>query len=368
MTACFNLILSMKNKIKGYRNLFIGLFLALGILFIIYLNFKQTLPENFLKNGGFQRRENHIELSLNQKFKLNNDSYEFICDYNNSILLRSTKQNIIFIYSDNIALTNNVFIDLNKVILDTKDISSVEVDTSKNELHIFMPNSQRLLVVDMLNKQKKLIIKLPIGISKATMVNDTLVVVQNKTHTFKSILAMYSVNSSGELHLIKTSTKIFKSNDSMQDDGLIKPIQKGKIAYINFFMNRFYILDNTLNTTIEGRTIDTVSTPPKVSITEDGAIHSYAEPIRVVNDNFRSLGKFLLVRSMIASSNSEISTIRENAVIDVYNTQNDGKYIFSYFLNGIDRRSPDDFYFTKTKIFLVYPECLLVYAYKNNLD
>lgn len=115
----------------------------------------------------------------------------------------------------------------------------------------------------------------------------------------------------------------------------------GIISYVEYFRNRFYLIDTNLNVKLIGKTIDTVaSIDVKKQMIDEGGGKGKIIPgkarIKVNKDSFMD-EQYLYVVSALRADNESRGNFNRYSVIDRYRLA-DGKYVNSFYVDKIKEK------------------------------
>jgi len=157
-------------------------------------------------------------------------------------------------------------------------------------------------------------------------------------------LILRVVNKKKENVIIKLfpRSKTIKEGVSLlqkQGDGLfstdgifIKIPKKGKVIYVYYYRNQFFLADSNLNLLYRGRTIDTINNVQiKVKHLEYDNQLTISSPPLIVNKRACANERYLFVNSALYANNELTKYLDKVSIIDVYSIES-GKYKFSFYL------------------------------------
>lgn len=123
----------------------------------------------------------------------------------------------------------------------------------------------------------------------------------------------------------------------MASDGVLHYDKKATLlSYVEYFRNRFYLIDTNLNVKVAGKTIDTVSfIDVKKQMVDEGEGKGKIIPgkarVKVNKESFIN-GQYLYVASALRADNENRGDFNRHSVIDRYRLA-DGKYNGSFYLD-----------------------------------
>ena len=132
-----------------------------------------------------------------------------------------------------------------------------------------------------------------------------------------------------------------------------------RMVYVYANRNDFFVTDSLLRLQYRARTIDTISRVKiKVGKTDKHTTALASPPMPV---NLRSFvdGRWLYVQSNIMAENERPRDFENNAVIDVYDLDNQGQYRHSCYVPLLDGKRPTDFCVMADQVYVLYGNMLV---------
>ncbi|WP_316789660.1 hypothetical protein [Pedobacter frigoris] len=136
------------------------------------------------------------------------------------------------------------------------------------------------------------------------------------------------------------------------------------ISYVEYFRNRFYLIDTNLNVKVFGKTIDTVSSidVKKQTIDEGGGkgkIIPGKARVKVNKDSFMD-GAYLYIVSALRADNENRSDFNAYSVIDRYRLA-DGKYSSSFYVDKVKEKPFKSAMVSGDTLFTLYSGKMVLY-------
>lgn len=136
------------------------------------------------------------------------------------------------------------------------------------------------------------------------------------------------------------------------------------VSYVEYFRNRFYLLDTNLNVKVSGKTIDTVSTiDVKKQLVDEGGGKSKISPgkarVKVNKESFIN-GEYLYVVSALRGDNESRSDFNRHSVIDRYSLA-DGKYSNSFYLDKYKEKPYKSVLASNDTLYVLYNGKMVLY-------
>lgn len=198
---------------------------------------------------------------------------------------------------------------------------------------------------------------------------DLAVPIDSTQIVFRSSLGEKSSNLIGIYSLAGTQNvsynrKFFKKQiDGVFDtDGmLLYGEQINKIVYLYYYRNEFVIANSRAEVLRIGNTIDT-NTVAKIKVTylknENGKVMS--APPQTVNHHSAICENLLFVHSNIMGKYEDDKLWDQAFIIDVYDI-NQGIYLMSFAIYGIEKKKLQSFYVTTTHLYAIIDDQLVVH-------
>jgi hypothetical protein len=138
----------------------------------------------------------------------------------------------------------------------------------------------------------------------------------------------------------------------------------GVISYVEYFRNRFYLIDTNLNVKVFGETIDTVSSiDVKKQMVDEGGGKGKIIPgkarVKVNKDSFMD-GTYLYVVSALRADNESRSDFNRYSVIDRYRLA-DGKYSKSFYVDKVKEKPFKSAIVSGDTLFTLYSGKMVLY-------
>lgn len=138
----------------------------------------------------------------------------------------------------------------------------------------------------------------------------------------------------------------------------------GIISYVEYFRNRFYLIDTNLNVKVFGKTIDTVaSIDVRKKMVDEGGGKGKIIPgkarVKVNKDSFMD-SQYLYVVSALRADNENRSDFNAYSVIDRYRLA-DGKYSSSFYVDKIKEKPFKSAMVSGDTLFTLYSGKMVLY-------
>jgi hypothetical protein len=136
------------------------------------------------------------------------------------------------------------------------------------------------------------------------------------------------------------------------------------ISYVEYFRNRFYLIDTNLNVKVFSKTIDTVtSIDVRKKMVDDGGGRGKIIPgkarVKVNKDSFMD-GQYLYVVSALRADNESRGDFNRYSVIDRYRLA-DGKYSSSFYVDKIKEKPFKSAMLSGDTLFTLYSGKMVLY-------
>jgi hypothetical protein len=340
----------------------IGIIIVTIILFVLFIHFKKTIPISFIKNGGFNRKNTSIGLTLKNNVSLPSDFYSIIGFANQRIYLRGFNTNQIISFSENTPNIDAFSYNLSN-ILKKEEITDVFLNHFNKTLEVTSGNKKIIFQIDLINKKLLHTWQVDQYFSKSIiMQGDSMVLEIQKGKTLKTTLALYKLINNKAVKIKESNI-----NFNLYDDGSLKQITDNKLLFVPYYYNKFYCFNYNLNLLFRGKTIDTVKTPPDIIYSKTLNMLTFIQTPRLVNARFLIIKNKLLIQSLIAADNDYKDVFKENCILDIYDIKNGYKYIKSLYLPTLKSEKCQDIFISGKAIFLVFSKSLLIYEMENEI-
>lgn len=141
---------------------------------------------------------------------------------------------------------------------------------------------------------------------------------------------------------------------------------KNNFIYVYFYRNEFICTDTSLNLQFRNNTVDTISRA-RIDVanltTEDARILS--TPPFVVNRRSTAFSNRLFINSSINSDSESTDVMKHNSVIDVYDLENKGAYLYSFYLPHFQGHQMKYFAVYGDYLFSIHDRFLIRYRLKR---
>jgi hypothetical protein len=136
----------------------------------------------------------------------------------------------------------------------------------------------------------------------------------------------------------------------------------GKVVYLYYYRNEFFVLDTSLNLISRSHTLDTISKAQiEVATINSSDQYTLSTPPLFVNRRSSVYGNRLFVNSNIIARNESKSAFDQGEVIDVYDLSS-GQYQFSFYIYNFWRaKRMVEFQVFGDRIFVVYEKLVRIY-------
>ncbi|MEC3878159.1 hypothetical protein [Parapedobacter sp. 10938] len=334
-----------------------GIAISMAVLAFLYYNFSTNrISDQYLKNGGFERKLLSLNLSLEQKYGLNKGYYRIVgADHDKVIIHELNASNLVVFNPDHTKET----IQLPNEII-PENIFSISIPPyDKKLIDIHCNNDNKIFVFDTKTQEITSIFVFTTFFEKAVRASE------NSFYTFiqgdkrnETILTHIQFDENGKEHIIKSSNIIRRS---MTDDGILQKYN-GDLLYVNYYNNTIALIDSGLNKELLYHTIDTITTEPKTVTIRNGTITKFVKAPRPVNQLVQTFDNFLFVNSYVSADNDKDNFPRGTSdLIDVYDIEDELKYVGTIYLKRIDNNRIIDFFADENTLVLQYTDKILVY-------
>jgi len=139
--------------------------------------------------------------------------------------------------------------------------------------------------------------------------------------------------------------------------------EMARLIYLYHYRNEFICMDTSMKVLYRAHTIDT-TTHARIKV---GAIASnnsitMAAPANTVNRLSCVYKKWLFVNSNLTADNENKEASHQSSVVDIYNLEDNGAYLFSIYLFNIAGERMQSFGVAHGKIFAIHSHYLVNYA------
>lgn len=134
-----------------------------------------------------------------------------------------------------------------------------------------------------------------------------------------------------------------------------------RAVYVYANRNEFFVTDSLLRLQYRANTIDTISRARIKVGSTDAYTTELASPPMPVNLRSHVDGGWLYVQSNIMAANEDTRDFENNAVIDVYDLEDGGKYRYSFYLPHLDGQRLTDFCVVGSVVYALYLDVLVRY-------
>lgn len=199
--------------------------------------------------------------------------------------------------------------------------------------------------------------------SQSTSISPTAVVIRTfdslqKKQVFQKISASSGQIIAEELIFKDQDDKGFGSDGMLKFDNVLK-----LLVYVQFYQNRFIILDTNLVVLNQFNTIDTTFTNEMKfkQANIDGKDKLVPSKARItVNKKTYAENGLLYIASGLRADNETLRTFKNNTAIDVYSLSN-GKYVGSLHVPDQGKQKMKSFLVKKDKLIALYDKSIAIY-------
>lgn len=174
--------------------------------------------------------------------------------------------------------------------------------------------------------------------TKIEPIDSTNVVIRSvSSKTKENVLGKISLLDTSQVEL--SHDLLQKQIDGMFDtDGVLQyNHQLQKLVYTYYYRNQYIVADDSLQLSLLGKTIDTISQAQiKVGTIASKNQQKMAAPALLVNGNSTTYGAYLFVKSKLVGRYEPIEMWEQASVIDVYNIE-ENTYEFSFYVYNIGK-------------------------------
>ncbi|MEP5341652.1 MAG: hypothetical protein ABJL44_04515 [Algibacter sp.] len=181
-------------------------------------------------------------------------------------------------------------------------------------------------------------------------------------------------NVLGKISLLDTS-RVDLSHDLLQkqvdgmfdtDGVLLYNHQLQKLMYTYFYRNQYIVANDSLQLSLLGKTIDTISQAQiKVGTIVSKKQQKMASPALLVNGNSATYGSYLFVNSKLVGRYEPIEIWDQASVIDVYNIEKN-TYEFSFYVYNIEKHKLKSFQVLNDKFIGLIGNHIVTYQLDTN--
>lgn len=151
-------------------------------------------------------------------------------------------------------------------------------------------------------------------------------------------------------------------------DGMLHYDQTtARLTYVYFYRNQFFCADTSLNLLFRGNTIDTI-TRAKIKVARIKSENSItlAGPPAIVNRRSCVFQHWLFNNSSLMGKNEQLNEFNNVSVIDVYDLDNNGKYLASFYLPNYKGHKMKVFVVFQNKLIAIHGQYLVSYTINRN--
>lgn len=186
----------------------------------------------------------------------------------------------------------------------------------------------------------------------------------NSIDSGQNIIGIFSLGSPESVEIFKELIKVPPGDSDpifTTDGSLALSLSSSRISYVNRYHNEFMVATTDGHLQLRGRTIDTVSVPKVkiVEMAEDNQRMIGAPPL-IVNRRATASENLLFVESALRGKYDDFGAWQRSSAIDVYSLA-DGRYYFSFYLNGYEKSKLRDFCVVGSKLVVLIEERLVIY-------
>lgn len=332
--------------------------ICLGILWIRFL--RQSPEKN-----GFKRKIDNYSLKLIKAYEFPPGSFYFSGIDNDHLYFQNVDITDC-VYELNMNFSNLRMIDL-RLHSDVKKNTRISISVIGSTAYIFNRELGIMSTYDFGRKQTldyhypKIEVIHNIPISKTSFVAKGLII--NGASPQRTL-----VKVDFKLGKLAKSYVLPKQVDGyFCTDGILRIGSENKNLYYTFFYRgEFLCLDTNFNQLYKAKTIDTITRAViAVSIdtsrTKKGQLATVTQstPGNIVNRNFIEYRNYLYITSKIIAENENLSTSKDNQIVDVYEGRN-GHYIHSFYIPNYKDFKVLEFKINKEFLYATYNNKFIV--------
>lgn len=151
------------------------------------------------------------------------------------------------------------------------------------------------------------------------------------------------------------------------DGILLSDAKTKKIVYVYYYRNQYIIADQKGDLLLRDNTIDTISQAQiKVAYLKNKTERKMSAPPMMVNQKAVLYHNILFIQSKIPGRFEPANIWKQAAIIDVYNIEKNS-YLMSFAIYGADGKKLSSLFVTKTHLYAIIEEKLVVYSLENVL-
>ena len=334
---------------KSYKRIICALCLVLAACFsiIYYIKFKK---EKFYSNGGFERTYLPINSQLIFANTSNKNIYRFSNSSNTKYALGFTENSFLKLtFSGNmlreIPVRGIIHYPNNEYFNDDSN-NNIYVVTNNTLItkQAFGPDNEYYKTKSSVNFNRPLFEPIIFN-------NDKIICLRANTKKWKFQFQNSAKKNNEKEQLIK-----------LVDQGEIKFSKQDKtFIYVSLFSNEIVQYDTLFNIILRAKTIDTVTTKPRVTENQNNLIFSSAP--RITNYDFFILKDKLFVRSIVKSNNDV--DFKNKVMFDIYKIDKKFKYVGSFFLKKTNTSVPTDMHMlSNNNLILLYENSIEIFKIK----
>lgn len=331
----------------------------IGTILALFMLFSLTKIPNS-ENNGFKRKWLSKSLSEVNREEIDKSIFRICGETNQHYFLAGRNPQVILLIKKNLQPSDTqVFnIKLNESII------------SRNSLSIDSPN----VILEALNYSKFYFGKLNnVNIDSSGTVSS--LIMRSAILPNNKVIARCFDNATNHQNFqvidLKTGQAQKKSSvveskdlEDWDSDGMLKyDSTNNRLIYIQFFKNKFYCFDTSLNLLYSANTIDTIKSNAftyKTIKEKDGEKLVPTTPRFVSNKLIQVNEGYIYVLSGVRSDDESLNDFRDNSSFDVYKSE-DGQYIGSFSIPNIEKEKPIDFKVNKSEILVLYKGYISTY-------
>jgi len=248
-----------------------------------------------------------------------------------------------------------------------EEIISHNIFVDSPWVYILANNLSAMLYTKLESKKMDTIKFLTPAYTRSVRISPNYTIIRGFDTAMKEQIFKKIDNTTGK---VVTEASIIRGlNDvGLGSDGMLKYDElTHRLLYIQYYQNTFYCLDTNLAIIYKGKTIDTVKTNSisvrNLEIGGDDYLMPANARVEINSDSYVDNGNLYVISKLIAD-NEEMSTFRENAVVDMYRVA-DGKYVRSFYIPYIKGEKVKSILIKKNFLIAIYDTHIGTYRIKT---
>ncbi|WDF58095.1 hypothetical protein PQ462_15365 [Flavobacterium sp. KACC 22758] len=314
------------------------------------------------KENPFTRRFIPMSAEFSAEYKLDGYGYYFAGSYRDKIYLGNHSTPLYITEIDTLLRKSAK----HKITLDKYDYPFQSTEVRIDYPYFFLYDGMVPVIFrgNVSDFSAKTIMDKKIFFTDAAVINgNTFVIRGQKPPRGEHLAGLLEIGNEGKTKffpdfLIKQQDGVFDTDGQFTYDKA-----SGKVIYIYYYRNEFIAANSTMQLSLRGRTIDTVSKAKLEIVTMKGSGDTrLAAPPLMVNRQIGAEGGVLFVQSMLMGKHESIKVWNTAGAIDLYYLEN-GHYLSSFYVYHSDKNKLKEFTVTQTAFYGILGDKIQKYSF-----